>query len=257
MNDRLQSGPSSIEQPSSAALERAVAILRAGGLVSFPTETVYGLGADAENVEATRQIFLAKGRPADHPLIVHLASLDHWAGWARTQRAVVKEYQEEFFVRHALLLDTCGGGSTAEAFEDAVSLAASFAFTVDEHDSLLDLMFVGDRAYSFTAGRGLAHNEQMLQILAGVSLHPTQDFGCLEGLVTRHAGRLSGCILVLLAWDQPRRHLHDRLQSLALPLLTFVIADRTPADPTPEGVHWITPGRAEESLARMTDPASP
>lgn len=179
----------------------------------------------------------------------------HWAGWARTQRAVVKEYQEEFFVRHALLLDTCGGGPAADAFEDAVSLAASFAFTVDDHDSLLDLMFVGDRAYTFTAGRGLAHNEQMLQILAGVSLHPHQDFKSLENMVTRHAGQLSGCILVFLAWDEPRRHLHDRLRSLNLPLLTFVIAERTRSNPAPEDVHWIPPGHAEETLANLTVPS--
>ncbi len=175
----------------------------------------------------------------------------HWAGWARTQRAVVREYQEEFFVRHALLLDTCGGGVAADPFEDAVSLAASFAFTVDEHDSLLDLMFVGDRAYTFTAGRGLAHNEQMLQILAGVSLQPTGDFQALENLVLRHAGQLSGCILVLLAWDEPRRHLHERLRTLGLPLLTFVVQSRPPDNPKPEDVHWIRPGRAEECLAQL------
>lgn len=175
----------------------------------------------------------------------------HWAGWARTQRAVVKEYQEEFFVRHALLLDTCGGGPAADAFEDAVSLAASFAFTVDEHDSLLDLMFVGDRAYNFTAGRGLAHNEQMLQILAGVALHPSQDFSSLENLVLRHVGQLSGCILVLLAWDEPRQHLHQRLRSLGLPLLTFVVQAPTSPTPPSDDVHWITPGQAQQCLARM------
>ncbi len=179
----------------------------------------------------------------------------HWAGWARTQRAVVKEYQEEYFVRHALLLDTCGGGPHSDAFEDAVSLAASFAFAVDEHDSLLDLMFVGDRAYTFTAGRGLAHKEQMLQILAGVSLQPSRNFESLESLVLRHAGRLSGCILVLLAWDESRRHLHDRLRAIDLPLLTFVVAERKPTDPNPGGVHWITPGQAQISLARITAPS--
>ena len=60
----------------------AVRILRAGGLVAFPTETVYGLGARARDVSAVRSVFRAKGRPADHPLIVHLpadASLDDWA----------------------------------------------------------------------------------------------------------------------------------------------------------------------------------
>ncbi len=60
-----------------AAIERAAAILRAGGLVAFPTETVYGLGADATNSAAVLGIFKAKGRPRSDPLIVHLAAMDH------------------------------------------------------------------------------------------------------------------------------------------------------------------------------------
>lgn len=63
-------------------VERAVEVLRAGGLVAFPTETVYGLGADATDTAAVSRIFAVKGRPAGHPLIVHLASaadLDRWA----------------------------------------------------------------------------------------------------------------------------------------------------------------------------------
>ncbi|WP_197711910.1 L-threonylcarbamoyladenylate synthase [Polynucleobacter necessarius] len=60
---------------SSAAIDEAVRVLRNGGLVAFPTETVYGLGADARNAEAIRKIFTTKGRPSNHPLIVHLASL--------------------------------------------------------------------------------------------------------------------------------------------------------------------------------------
>jgi L-threonylcarbamoyladenylate synthase len=62
--------------------ERAVAALRRGGLVAIPTETVYGLAADATDRTALRRIFEVKGRPVDHPLIVHLASaaeLDDWA----------------------------------------------------------------------------------------------------------------------------------------------------------------------------------
>jgi len=64
-------------------IERAVALLRAGELVAFPTETVYGLGADAANAAAVAKIFVAKGRPADHPLIVHLPDASHLARWAR------------------------------------------------------------------------------------------------------------------------------------------------------------------------------
>ncbi len=64
-------------------LDRAVALLQAGELVAFPTETVYGLGADASNPDAVARIFAAKGRPADHPLIVHLPGADALDRWAR------------------------------------------------------------------------------------------------------------------------------------------------------------------------------
>jgi len=67
----------------STDLDRAVDLLRRGGVVAIPTETVYGLAADARNSSAVRRIFAIKGRPVDHPLIVHLAraeQLDEWAG---------------------------------------------------------------------------------------------------------------------------------------------------------------------------------
>jgi L-threonylcarbamoyladenylate synthase len=67
-----------------AAIEYAANLLRQGRLVAFPTETVYGLGADASNPDAVRRIFLAKGRPADHPLIVHIPSIDSLNDWALT-----------------------------------------------------------------------------------------------------------------------------------------------------------------------------
>ena len=63
-------------------VEVAVAALRRGGLVAFPTETVYGLGADAADGTAVAAIFAAKGRPAGHPLIVHLAAAADVAAWA-------------------------------------------------------------------------------------------------------------------------------------------------------------------------------
>jgi L-threonylcarbamoyladenylate synthase len=68
---------------SPAAVETAADALRAGQLVAFPTETVYGLGADAANANAVRAIFAAKGRPSDHPLIVHLPDASHLDAWAR------------------------------------------------------------------------------------------------------------------------------------------------------------------------------
>ena len=60
------------EHPDGEAILRAGEIIKAGGLVAFPTETVYGLGGDALNPESSRKIYAAKGRPSDNPLIVHI-----------------------------------------------------------------------------------------------------------------------------------------------------------------------------------------
>lgn len=64
-------------------IRKAAEILRAGGLVAFPTETVYGLGADASNPKAVARLYAVKGRPADHPVIVHFDSLERALAWAR------------------------------------------------------------------------------------------------------------------------------------------------------------------------------
>jgi L-threonylcarbamoyladenylate synthase len=64
------------------AIADAAANLLAGGLVAFPTETVYGLGADACNADAVARVYSVKGRPSDHPLIVHVASIDGLGAWA-------------------------------------------------------------------------------------------------------------------------------------------------------------------------------
>lgn len=63
-------------------IERAASVLRAGGLVAFPTETVYGLGANAENTDAVGRVFDVKGRPRSHPLIIHIGASDQLDDWA-------------------------------------------------------------------------------------------------------------------------------------------------------------------------------
>lgn len=83
--------------PSETDYARAVELLRAGELVAFPTETVYGLGADASSPAAVAKIFAAKGRPADHPLIVHLAGHDAVDHWAEQVPAVAWELMETFW----------------------------------------------------------------------------------------------------------------------------------------------------------------
>jgi len=65
------------------SIREAAAALKAGHLVAFPTETVYGLGADARNPEAVKRIYEVKGRPSDHPLIVHISSINQLEKWAK------------------------------------------------------------------------------------------------------------------------------------------------------------------------------
>ena len=71
-------------------LDEAVSLIKSGELVVFPTETVYGLGADALNPEAVKKIFEAKGRPQDNPLIVHIASVEQ-------AREIAREVPPEFY----------------------------------------------------------------------------------------------------------------------------------------------------------------
>ena len=72
------------------ALSSAAHILREGGLVVFPTETVYGLGGDGTNAEAAKRIYAAKGRPSDNPLIIHIASPEQAEGYAHTNDTYYK-----------------------------------------------------------------------------------------------------------------------------------------------------------------------
>jgi L-threonylcarbamoyladenylate synthase len=83
--------------PSAQAIFEAVALLRKGELVAFPTETVYGLGADASNPEAVHKIFWAKGRPLEHPVIVHMASVDMLESWAKDIPSAAYELAEIFW----------------------------------------------------------------------------------------------------------------------------------------------------------------
>jgi uncharacterized protein (DUF58 family) len=184
----------------------------------------------------------------------------HWKSWAKTGKPIVKEYQEEYFVRHALILDTFQETAYSEMFEEAVSIAASFACTVRTQDSLLDLMFVGTEAYCFTSGRGLAHTDQMLELLASVTTCRDKPFNTLPPLVIEHTPLLSGCICILLSWGKERKDFIGHLRNLDVPLLVFVITDGKtsqslapgPMQDMPENFHTLEVGKIQEGLARLS-----
>jgi len=117
-------------------VQRAVAALREGGLIGLPTETVYGLGADASNELAVRRIFAVKGRPSNHPLIVHVASLEvarHWAhAWPNEAEILANAFWPGpltlIVKRSALASDAVTGG------QDTVGLR------VPDHPLALELL---------------------------------------------------------------------------------------------------------------------
>ena len=78
-------------------IARAIAILRTGGLVAFPTETVYGLGADAENEAAVQRVFEVKGRPEGHPLIVHIGDAELLENWVAEVPAPARRLVDAFW----------------------------------------------------------------------------------------------------------------------------------------------------------------
>lgn len=184
----------------------------------------------------------------------------HWRSWAKTGHPIVKEYEDEFFVRHALVLDTFATDPYSEVFEEAVSVAASFACTVQTQESLLDLLFVGTDAYCFTAGRSLGHADQLLEVLASVSARfDGARFTSLETLVLEHAASVSGCICVFVAWDEPRQKLVRKLRTFGVPLLVLVVAepavarkiDPGPMREDPQYFRVLEVGTVEKTLAEL------
>ena len=147
----------------------------------------------------------------------------HWKSYARHGKLIVKEYQDEYFVRRALLLDTFVGQFESERFEAAVSVAASIAMSERQNDALLDLMFVDQQAYRFTSGRGVDHMPHLQEILASVQQSRKDEFMQLQQSVMSHAGLCSSFVCVLLHWDEQRQQLIKQLTALEIPVAVFFI----------------------------------
>jgi L-threonylcarbamoyladenylate synthase len=124
---------------SASAMADAAANLLAGNLVAFPTETVYGLGADACNADAVARIYSVKGRPADHPLIVHVASIDALGDWASDVTAYAISLARDFWPGPMTLIMKCSAlaGDFVTGGQDTVGVR------VPDYCSLLRRLVAG------------------------------------------------------------------------------------------------------------------
>ncbi len=179
----------------------------------------------------------------------------HWKSWARTGKAIVKEYEDVFFPRYGLVLDTFAPAHEAEMFEQAVSVAASFAASVDTRETLLDLMFIRDKAHIFSAGRGEERIDSMLEILAGVNCEPNNDFPALEKLVLSYRDELTACICIFTGWCAQRRDMIAHLQRAGMQIKVFSICHDLDAAkkanqefPSPLPVLWLRQNHIEKDL---------
>jgi uncharacterized protein (DUF58 family) len=174
----------------------------------------------------------------------------HWKSFARRGQPVVREFQDEYFERHALVLDTFCGPGGEDAFEEAVAVAASLAETIDTRECLLDLMFVGAHAYTFTAGRGQMQPDGLLAVLAGVEPCRDRLFRVLHNEVLARRAAMSGALVILLAWDDARRDFVDEMRSLGLSMRILLVS-ATPAGDVPAWVKVLHPERIQEGLASL------
>ena len=173
----------------------------------------------------------------------------HWKSWARAGRPIVKELEDTCYPRYGLVLDTLSTDRNDTTFEEAVTVAASFAAAIDTNESLLDLMFVKDQAHIVTAGRGVERAEKLLEVLAGVTPARSGDLQPLGRLVLRHAEDLTSCLVVLNGWDDSRAELLRMLAHGGICCVPLVIG----RGPRPAGApgHWLESGHIGRDLMRL------
>lgn len=175
----------------------------------------------------------------------------HWKAWARTGQPIVKEFEEMRFPRYGLVLDTSLKESGPELLEEAISVAASFVSTMDRESCLLDLMFVREEPEVFTAGRGVARADRLMEVLARVEGSDEGSYESLRELVLRHAAEMTACVLVFSGWSEERADFLNRLRSSGLEVRVFVIgAGEEPDEEALADVHWLRWEHVREDLLK-------
>jgi L-threonylcarbamoyladenylate synthase len=208
-------------------VRRAAQILRAGGLVAFPTETVYGLGADAANASAIAKLYSVKGRPAEHPVIVHFADAAKAFAWAREVPDAARKLAQRFWPgpltlilkRSALAKDFVTGG------QDSVGLRVPSHPVAHELLSLFAGAVAAPSANRF--GRVSPTTAAHVREDLGKDVELVLEGGPSEVGIESTIVDLSGEAAVLL---RP-----GRISKLELEQVVGKISDPTPASPRHSG----------------------
>ncbi|OGL43723.1 MAG: hypothetical protein A2161_20950 [Candidatus Schekmanbacteria bacterium RBG_13_48_7] len=167
----------------------------------------------------------------------------HWKSWAKHGKPIVKEFLEEYFVRIALILDTYIPDPLVpfqqSKLEAAVSMAASITNYFAQQDYLIDVFAAGPNFYHITAGRSLAFQEQILEILACVEPGSQPDFPEIKHHLIPAMNNITSAILILLNWDSTRQKFVEELLSFNSYLKVIILSDKEsiPDLPSDSGVN--------------------
>lgn len=155
----------------------------------------------------------------------------HARSWARAGVPVVREYQQEYFRRVAVILDTDGREVEPETFEAAVSLTAGLVQALSREDALVDLLVLGLRAHDLTPGRGSL--DATLDLLACVEPDDRFEAAAVGAALGPFASRLSSAVLVSCRWDGERTALLDMVSASAVGVRAFVVRSERSRLPAP------------------------
>ncbi len=157
--------------------------------------------------------------------------------------------EDTFYPRYGLIVDTLSCNRTDHQFEECISVAASFATSIDTSESLLDLMFIKNEAHRVTAGRGLERSEKLLEVLAGVSPERHENFDELSHLVLRHRDDLTSCLIVFNGWDEARARFLRTLTGNGVACVPLIVGNGLSPGGAPG--YWLEFGQIAQSLQRL------
>ena len=183
----------------------------------------------------------------------------HWKSSARADRLLVREFQDQFFVRQAIVLDTFDDHASLGVFEEAVSLAASYASGLRTTESLVDILMVQDGGDASRPERGIGTPVDIMETLAAVEPCRNKSVEVLTELVFESLPRFGGVIVILLAWDEPRRELVRLIRESEITLRVILIVepgqskliDPGPMADQPESFACLEAGKLEAGLANL------
>ena len=215
--------------------------------LNLPGSAHYQAGDDAasrQNGNTGEFTALREYRSGDPPRLIH------WKSWAKTGRPIVKEVEDMRFPRYALILDTFAAAGRNQAFEEAVSVAASFVAAIDGEDAMLDLILLGGHNKVITAGKGLADSVKLLEALAAVTITPVEDFPSLARLASAHSADLAACICVFTGWSDSRAEFLRILKKNEIDLLALAVVEQEDLAILPPEITALRSTRIQEDLLR-------